>query len=156
MWSFLSLHLMNSLNYKQMHTEEHQRISGLLGCCIQELILKFLQLFHILQIPVPTQVHSLQKTRNKNRLTNKKRGIHWIILQKQWQWVNIFNTITLERTPSPEHGASNKTLLLLSCPLSWGNLKENRKGKGKNTQSQIPHQKTPFPRRSPINPWSRM
>jgi hypothetical protein len=30
-----------------------------------------------------------------------------------------FNTITFERTPSPEHGASNKTLLLLSGAPSW-------------------------------------
>lgn len=43
--------------------------------------------------------------------------------KKQWQWVKVkyltHYRITLERTPSPEHGASNKTLLLLSGSPSW-------------------------------------
>ena len=35
-------------------------------------------------------------------------------------------------------------------------LNKNKKGKGPNTQSQISHQMNPFPRKSPIDPWSRM
>jgi hypothetical protein len=31
----------------------------------------------------------------------------------------IFNKFTFKRTQSPEHGASNKTLLLLSGAPSW-------------------------------------
>jgi hypothetical protein len=41
----------------------------------------------------------------------------------------IFNKITFKRTQSPEHGASNKTLLLLICSPSWEIQKLKKKKK---------------------------
>jgi hypothetical protein len=41
----------------------------------------------------------------------------------------IFNKFTFKRTQSPEHGASNKTLLLLIGSPSWETKKLKKKKK---------------------------
>jgi hypothetical protein len=44
----------------------------------------------------------------------------------------ILNKITFKRTQSPEHGASNKTLLLLICSPSWEIQKLKLKDKNRH------------------------